>query len=180
MEVDEGEVSEIVGDTALTNKDLEAKLRAQEMEIMRWKLLALENENKLLKGKKKGRSSGTSDDETKTIRALTQKDRIQDARLALEDFVGGGNPASVERFLKTLEDYFRTALSTDEEKIATFNRRMKGKADIWWTYYRDSILPTVQATYPGRTFPQVEIAFRKQFLPPHYTTELVGKWTERS
>ena len=69
MEVDEGEVSEIVGDTALTNKDFEAKLRAQEMEIMRWKLLALENENKLLKGKKKGCSSGTRDDETKTIRS---------------------------------------------------------------------------------------------------------------
>lgn len=149
-----------------------------EIEVLKWKLIAKETENRALKAVTKNQShrSSDSEEEIRTTRALTRKDQLADARKALEDFTGSNNPVAIEQFLKKLNDYAKQAHLRDSEIIDTMDRRMKGRAYVWWSFYRDTYLAAVEATNPGAAWPVIETAFRKQFMPIRYEIDLVGRW----
>lgn len=174
---------DIDDDSSLAWKE---KLRLQDAEIQKYKLMALEAENRELKirmemtpaAPRRNRSRSNSAEEQRARRATARRSQMNDAREALEDFNGGTDPVAVERFCKNVNGYAKVCELSDEQIVDTFERRMKKAAHVWWSYFTKTSLPAIRERHPGQTWEQVEIAFRQKFTPKEYDINLLGRFHE--
>lgn len=158
----------------LQTQALQRKIQEQETELLRLKMRALESENELLR--ERNRLGATSDDDVRSARAFSRREQLTDARKAVGEYTGSQNPAHVELFITRFNAYAQQGHLTDDEKIAMFERRMSGKATVWWNFYRDTTLAGIRLQHPGQAWDFVESAFKTHFMPRQYQVQLVGKF----
>ena len=69
-------------------------------------------------------------------------------------------PLEVDEWLNTLELKFRLLRVTEELKAEYVAHQLEGKAGVWWSHYRTSLLANAVVTWD-----QFKTAFRNTYIP---------------
>lgn len=105
-----------------------------------------------------------------------QKNHLADVRTTITDgYHGHKDVNKIERFLKNLELYAKTAKLDDCKTIDAFGIRMQGKAHGWWTNLSNR-LTNLPVDMNNCRWPSVKKAFRQAFYPANFALEQYIRW----
>ena len=109
-----------------------------------------------------------------------------DARFQLPKFSGQMNGETVDSWIRSLSNYFRTCPTMNEEmKLQIASLQLEGLAQTWWDTHLENMSLVVELgeqaetnSTPITSWNLFCEALRERFYPPGYIQNLLAKWLQ--